>query len=231
MIGASPPSTPSTPAEAAGQLRDLGFLAKSDMPDRPGPAYLLVILREAPSLHHYDPEAIDYWVTVDGRGVRRTLDRHTALPLATPLAWGAITLVDRLQVTNEYLTFGGRLVADRVDGAVVAVITSATPILRRGGHSQGWDPGAESVGAFFGRLMIRVDYVPGFEGRLATVDSITRYAAFLIDAQARAQASVRIRASQPDLWITLDAEARRLRTEHPREWALGSALIEAVGLV
>ena len=62
------------PDSAARLLADFGFLAISDLPDRPGPAYLLVALREKPTLHHYDPEAVEYWITESGRGARRTLD-------------------------------------------------------------------------------------------------------------------------------------------------------------
>ena len=122
------------PASAAPLVKDLGFVASSDLPDRPGAAYLLVALRDTPTLHHYDPESVEYWVSEGGRGVRRTLTRKTRLPLETDFSWGLIRIVDRLHVTNEYLTFGGRLSADVVDGVVVAVFTSPAPLLRRGGH-------------------------------------------------------------------------------------------------
>ena len=124
------------PASAARLLTDYGFLAISDLPDRPGPAYLMVALREAPTLHHYDPEAVEYWVTESGRGARRTLTRDTPLPIETAFSWGLIRIVDRLHVTNEYLTFGGRLSAQIVDGVAIAVFNSPAPLLRRGGHSQ-----------------------------------------------------------------------------------------------
>jgi hypothetical protein len=57
------PSSETLPlASAVGLVSDLGFLAGPDIPDRPGPAYLLVALRDHPTLRHYDPERIDYWV-------------------------------------------------------------------------------------------------------------------------------------------------------------------------
>jgi hypothetical protein len=68
------------PPSAAPLVANLGFLASPDLPDRPGPAYLLVAVRDAPTLHHYDPEAVAYWVSDAGRGRRRTLTRATALP-------------------------------------------------------------------------------------------------------------------------------------------------------
>ena len=142
-----------------------GFLAQPDLPDAPGPAFLLVALRPAPTLQHYDPEAIDYWISQAGRGERRTLTRETPMPRSEDFSWGLIRLVDRLRVTNEYLTFGGHLDAAAVDEIVVAAFASPAPLLRRGGHSQGWDAGADAVGAFFGRLMVAVDFTPGFRGR------------------------------------------------------------------
>lgn len=212
------------PASAAPLLATLGFLASPDLPDRPAPAYLLVALRESPTLHHYDPEGIDYWVTESGRGRRLTLARSTAMPIETPFSWGLIRIVDRLDVTNEYLTFGGSLSAEFVDGILIAVFTSPAPLLRRGGHSQAWDEGADTLGGFFGRFLVAVDYAPGFEARVAQADPVTRYAAFVSDAMARYRASSLLRAEQGHLWTLLHTEERRLRANHPTEWAGGEAL-------
>jgi hypothetical protein len=218
------------PVAAAPLMAEFGFLASPDLPDRPGPAYLLVAMREAPTLRHYDPEAVEYWVTADGRGARRTMTRSTRLPLDTDFSWGLIRIVDRLRVTNEYLTFGGRLSAASIDGAVVAVFTSPAPLLRRGGHSQGWDLGADNLGAFFGRFLLAVDYAPGFEARAALADPVTRYAAFLSDVMARYRASPLLRTERPDLFSLLQQEERRLRANHSTEWAAGQVLRgEAIG--
>ena len=67
-------------SEVAGQLDHWGFLAYPDLPDGPGPAFLIVALRSAPTLRHYDPEAVEYWVTEDGCGARRTMSRATPMP-------------------------------------------------------------------------------------------------------------------------------------------------------
>jgi hypothetical protein len=215
------------PTSAALMLAHLGFLASSDLPDRPGPAFLLVALREVPTLHHYDPEAIEYWVTEAGRGVPRSLTRSTPLPIRADFSWGLIRIVDRLHVTNEYLTFGGRLTADAVDGDVIVVCTSPAPLLRRGGHSQLWDQGAASLGAYFGRFLVAVDYAHGFEARAAQADPVTRYAAFVADAMARYRSSPQLRENQPELWTLLQAEERRLRTQRPSEWHGGEVLRRA----
>ena len=168
--------------EVAGQVDQWGFLAYPDLPDGPGPAFLLVALRPAPTLRHYDPEAVDYWVTDDGRGSRRTLTHATPMPRSEDFSWGLIRLVDRLGVSNEYLTFGGHLDAALIDDVVVAAFASSAPLLRRGGHSQGWDDGADAIGSFFARMMVAVDYEPGFERTFADAEPLTRYAAFVRDA-------------------------------------------------
>jgi hypothetical protein len=212
------------PASAGRLLANLGFLASPDLPDRPGPAYLLVALRDAPTLRHFDPEAVEYWVSDRGRGVRRTLTRASILPIDADFSWGLIRVVDRLHVTNEYLTFGGRMTVRLVDDVVVAVFTSPAPLLRRGGHSQPWDMGADSLGAFFSRFLLAVDYAPGFEARAASADPVTRYAAFVVDAIGRYRSSQTLRIDRPDLWILLQTEARRLQTDRPRDWEAGAAL-------
>ena len=124
-----------TATELAGQVDHWGFVAQPDLPDRPDPAFLLVALRPVPTLQHYDPEAVDYWVTKDGRGERRTLTHESPMPQSEDYSWGLIRLVDRLGVSNEYLTFGGHLDAVLIDDVVVAAFASQAPQLRRGGHS------------------------------------------------------------------------------------------------
>lgn len=219
-------TAPSDAAGAAGRIAQWGFLANPDLPDRPGPASLLVALRATPTLRHYDPEIVEYWVTQAGRGERRTLAHDTAMPLSRDFSWGMIRLVDRLRVSNEYLTFGGRLEAATIDDAIVATFTSPAPLLRRGGHSQGWDAGADAIGAFFGRLMIAVDFTPGFEGVVGAASPLTHYAAFVRDAVARRHVG-RWAESDDDLDRLLRSEARRLQTGSPSDWAAGGHLLEA----
>jgi hypothetical protein len=218
------------PPGAAGLLHNLGFIASSDLPDRPGPAYLLVAFRPEPTLRHYDPESVEYWVSTAGRGVLRTLIRDTPLPVDADFSWGLIRIVDRLKASNEYLTFGGHVAAASIEGTTVAVFTSPAPLLRRGGHSQGWDHGAECVGAFFGRLQVAVDYTKGFEAQLAAASPIVRYSAFLCDVVGRYRTSAALRSGHPELWMLLDAEERHLRRDHPVEWSEGVALLRAAEL-
>lgn len=216
-------SSPVEPDQAARLLTDLGFLASPDLPDRPGPAYLLVAIRATPTLRHYDPESVDYWVTDADRGVRRTLTRETPMPVSTDFSWGLIRITDRLHETNEYLTFGGTLRTARVDDAIVAAFTSPAPLLRRGGHSQAIDPAAVDLGAFFGRFLLAVDYVPGFERAAAAAEPIARYAAFLVDVAERYRRPP-VRDAQPELASLLGREIHRIQSEAPGAWTAGAEL-------
>ena len=218
----------SVPA-AADRLADLGFLAGPDLPDRPGPAFLLVALRETPTLRHYDPERVEYWVSRGGRGARAILTRDMPMPLDTEYSWGLIRLVDRVPVTNEYLSFGGHLSVAPVDNSAVAVFTSPAPLLRRGGHSQLWDEGADLLAAFFARLVGAIDVRPGLEPRLAQVDPRTRYAAFLGDVVGRYRRSASLRAADPASWTLLEGEEARLRREDPERWRTGLAILDEIG--
>jgi hypothetical protein len=213
-------------ADVAGRMSRWGFLAHPDLPDTPGPAFLLVALRPSPTMQHYDPEAVDYWATHGGRGERRTLTRETPMPRSEDFSWGLIRIVDRLHVTNEYLTFGGHLDAATIDDIVVAAFASPAPLLRRGGHSQGWDAGADVVGAFFGRLMVAVDYTPGFENLLGSASPLARYAAFVIDATARKPATTAAGADE-ELQRLLHTESVRLRASARPDWEAASELLVA----
>lgn len=222
-------SDPPGPGAAARLLRGWGFLANPDLPDGPGPGLLLVALRSQPSRRHYDPELVEYWISRGNRGTRAALSRRTAMPLEREFAWGRIRLRDRLGVTNEWVTFGGRLAADRVDDETIAVFASPAPLLRRGGHSQGWDLGADAVGAFFGRLMIAVDFVAGFEAALAAASPAARYAAFVADFGQHYGRGSAATTSDQRFAALVTHEAARLRQEQPAEWAAGRALLGAAG--
>jgi hypothetical protein len=216
-----------TADEIAERLAHWGFLAHPDLPDAPGPAFLLVALRPVPTLEHFDPEAVDYWVSEGGHGERRTLTGVSRMPISETFSWGTIRLTDRLRVTNEYLTFGGRLDAASFGGVVMAAFTSPVPLLRRGGHSQGLDPAADMVGAFFGRLMVAVDYLPGFEAALAEARPTTRYAAFVHDRLARIRAGATVDATEDAVPALIRGEARRLATADPEAWQAGAELLAA----
>ena len=184
-------------------------------------------LRPTPTLRHYDPEAVEYWVAKDGRGHRRTITYATAMPRSEEFAWGLIRLVDRLGISNEYLTFGGHLDAALVEDVVVAAFASPAPLLRRGGHSQGWDAGADAIGGFFGRMMIAIDFQPGFESSFADATPLTRYAAFVRDTEARRRRTSSALTVDDELGGLIRHEAARLRADAPTEWAAAGQLLDA----
>lgn len=216
------------PPAAAILLHDWGFLADPDLPDRPGPAYLLVAIRAVATGRHYDPELVDYWVTDElGHGVHETLTYASRLPREAPFSWGRITIVDRKGVTNRYLTFGGDLRAERIGDQVIAVFRSPAPLLRRGGHSQGWDAGSHSVGGFFGRFRAAAGYQYAFERLAARSDPVTRYAAFVNEFVSRYRRSEYLRDHYPHLWTIMLEEERRLKADHPAAWEGGKALLAA----
>jgi hypothetical protein len=215
------------PRLASQLLADWGFLADPDLPDRPGPAFLLVAIRAKPTLKHYDPELVEFWITgARGFGVRETLTYASRLPRDTSFSWGRITVCDRKGVVNQYLSFGGTLKADRIDGEVICVFESPAPLLRRGGHSQGWDTGAHSVGGFFGRFRAAAGYQHEFEQLAAATDPVTRYAAFVNELMARYRSSEYLRDHYPKLWTVMLAEEKRLQRDHAEAWAGGAELLD-----
>ena len=99
--------------DAADALADWGFLAQPGQPSHTGPGYLLVAIRQRPTLTHFDPETVSFWISQGGAGQQVRLDHQSAMPFEAQLAWGPIRITDRLHVSNEYLTFGGAITAAR----------------------------------------------------------------------------------------------------------------------
>jgi hypothetical protein len=220
------------PHNGAQFLTDLGFLLTPDVPDESVslPAYLLVALRAHPTLGHFDPERVDYWVNADGRGCPATFDRSIHLPFDDDFGWGMIRIVDRLDVSNEYLAFGGHVSAAAVDGVAVAVFASPAPILCRGGHSQTWDPGSASLAAFFARLRATVGISRAVEARVAAASPMTLYAAWVEASAARYRMSDLLRAIHPATFESFERQERNLRSCHPAEWSAAHELVRGSGI-
>ncbi len=221
-------------APAAGRLlADLGFtLIQSDRPAAPGGANLLVALRKRPTLRHFDPEVVTCWTAVEGRGRGVRLDRETPLPLERQLLWGNVRVIDRLGVDNRFLSFGGTLRAVALDPEeTVVALNSPGPIARWAGHSQGLDPLAAEIGAFFGRLMVPVDFTPGAEARLAATRPLVLYAAFVRHGYERHAAAAPFRPTEDGFGRWVAAEATRLAAHDPGAWAAGAELLAELGLL
>ena len=225
-------------ADAADALRDLGFtLLNSDRPAAPGGSQLLVALRDRPTLQHFDPELVTCWISAAGRGRSLTIDR-TGQPGERDILWGHVHVIDRLAVENRFLTFGGRLrIGDVSPGLRVVQHVSAGPVVRWGGHSQGFDALAGEIGAFFGRLILPVDFAAGGEARLTTEPPEHLYAAFLRDAAARRRdAGQRRRTLNDDAdrsdpvrpWLS--AEIARIHEGHAPWWEAAGRLLDDLDL-
>ncbi len=205
--------------DAARQLAGLGF--ELEEPDRPGDGCcLFVALRAQPTLRHFDPEEIGYWVTEAGRGRPAALDRQARLPIDSSFAWGRISVVDRLGVGNDFMSFGGRLrAALGPDRTAYVAFTSPAPILRTPGHSQSGNPLAAEAGAFFGRIKIPIDFVPGAEALIASASPLALYAAFVQTVRERMKATQRMREANRWLADWSAREARRLQAATATDWA------------
>ena len=213
-------------------LADLGFsLINSDRPGAPGGSNLLVALRDRPTLRHFDPEALSFWVAVEGRGRVAGFTRDDAVPAQLSVSWGSVRVIDRLSVENRFLTFGGALRAAAIDRTTTVIaLRSPGPLVRWGGHSQGADPLAGEIGAFFGRLMVPVDFEPGAEEALAATPPAVLYGAFIRHARHRLAASAAFRRTEPRLERWLTGEATRLSGTDPLAWSAAPSLLAQLGL-
>ena len=217
-------------SSSARLLENLGFTLDHEgdgVP--PGGADLHVALRDRPTLRHFDPEVIAYWVERSGRGRHAYLDRESPMPRSETFEWGDVRIADRLGETNRFLVFGGEVTATHVDeGFLVVRFRSEAPILRAGGHSQGVDALEPEVGAFFGRIMIPIDFAAGAEERLAAIEPAVLYAAFIADTERRLGHG-RLEVALPQLDV-VRREASHLRIERPTDLERGLDLLSALEL-
>ncbi len=213
--------------EAARQLTDLGFeLEEPDPATGDDTFHLVAALRPKPTLRHFDPELVTYWVTESGRGRPATLDRESRLPIEASYAWGLISVVDRLGVSNQFLSFGGELRVQMLpDATILADFASPAPILRVSGHSQSIDPLAAEAGAFFGRIKVPIDFVPGDETLIASASPRALYCAFLQSVAQRMTATRR--KLEANRWLVSwnGRETQRLRADAPDDWQAAEELL------
>ncbi len=220
--------------ESAGRiLSGLGFeLVEPDRTRDEDTTHMLVALRPAPTLQHFDPETIDYWITDGARGRAAKLDRETRFPISTDYAWGRITVTDRLGVKNEFLSFGGALRAQMTPEATVLVdFGSHAPILRRSGHSQSSDPLAAEVGAFFARVKVPIDFVPGAEALVSKASPRTLYCAFIQFARERLAQVHSPREANRWLAEWTSRETQRMESNAGEFWKAGAELRRQLGAI
>ncbi len=212
-------------------LANLGFtLIEPDETSGDETSHLLAALRPQPTLHHFDPETIDYWITDGARGRAATLDRETRFPLVTDYAWGRMAVTDRLGVKNEFLSFGGTMRAQMTgDTTVLIDFSSYAPILRWSGHSQSTDPLAAEVGAFFARIKVPIDFVPGAEAMVAGATPRTLYSAFIQHVRERLGEAHTFRQHNRALVEWSSRESRRMESEAEDHWRAAAELRRQLG--
>lgn len=213
------------------RLANLGF--ELVQPDRTGAdetSHLLVAIRPAPTMRHFDPESIDYWITDGARGRAAHLDLETRLPIAGDFSWGRIALTDRLDVRNEFLSFGGTLRAQLTSNAMAIIdFGSEVPILRWSGHSQETDPLAAEVGAFFGRLKVPIDFVPGAEALIARASPRALYSAFIQFVRERLSKARSLRDANRSTADWATRESQRMEASASEDWRAGTELRRQLG--
>jgi hypothetical protein len=220
--------------EGAGRiLGNLGFeRIELDRTESDGTSHLLVALRPQPTLKHFDPEAIDYWIIDGDRGRAARLDRESRFPVTADYAWGRISLTDRLGVKNEFLSFGGTLRAQMTPEATALVdFSSHAPILRWSGHSQSTDPLSAEVGAFFARIKVPIDFAPGAEALVSRAAPRTLYCAF-IQYQHERLAQVRT-LRDANRWLAewSSHESQRMESVAQDHWRAGAELRRELGAI
>ena len=218
-------------------LANLGFeLVEPDRAASQSPSqdatHLLVALRPAATLRHFDPETIDCWVCEAGRGKATSIDRESRYPIASDYAWGLISVTDRLGVSNQFLSFGGALRAQMTpDATVLLDFSSHAPILRGSGHTQSVDPLASEVGAFFARIKVPIDFVPGAEALVAKAAPLTLYSAFIQYVREKLAAARLLRDSNRWLADWSSRESQRMAATAADHWNAATELRNQLGAI
>lgn len=231
-----PPESIEQPAltidEAADLMAELGFVAFRTPPDEAVPdSCLMVMIRDAPTRRHFDPETVSYWVIDNGHGRTELADRDMRAPISRPYSWGRLRLVDRLGVRNSFVSFGGWLTGTRVGSdALLLIFRSPAPILRLPGHSQQRDRLSDEILAFFGRIVPRLWSRPTDERLVGSVPPEALYAAFLLDETARLGRSIQLREAIPDDARAVRRELELAMRHRPAALAAGRELLKLMGL-
>ena len=212
--------------QAGDRLAHLGFVVVGGAhPEETGTCQLLVALRSRPTLEHFDPELVEHWATNNGRGRIVEITRATPVPLHESFSWGTIRVVDRVDVQNSFLSFGGDVSVAALDpDTTIVTFDSPAPILRSTGHSQSVDPLTGEVGAFFARIKVPIDFTPGVEERIASLSPRALHGAMLAALQLRYAHAEALRDAHPAVAAWVSKEAHRMRQEHPGDWEIGYQL-------
>jgi hypothetical protein len=208
-----------------GLLDEVGFLIVPGAPLTSGPSYLFVALRPKPTLRHFDPERIGFWVSGTHHGHATELSWLTHDPPVCDYAPGQIRIIDGRNVTNDFASFGGTLLTARLREVKVCVFRSEAPILAADGRSQPWDPGARESLAFLAGLRGNTDPAE-LEAEVERLSPMVRYAAFVHDSLLRGHNATPEMNWPADTAHFFEGERNRLRREAEVDWASGVNLAE-----
>ena len=232
---AGPPETIDDAAisidQASALMTDLGFIVFRTPPDSSTPdSCLMVMLHESPTTRHFDPEVVSFWITDEGRGRIREIDR-TSRAFEMPFSWGRIRVVDRLGARNSFVTFGGMVSSERVgSGALLLIFRTPAVIFRLPGHSQRQDRLAEDAMSFFGRLVPLLWRSPDIERTVAATPPLVLYGAFLLHTIERVTHSQILRDSiEPEL-PTLHRQLDDMMAHHPDPMRAAAILLVTLGM-
>ena len=212
--------------QAGRRLANLGFeLVEADRVAGDPASHLILAFRPAPTLHHFDPETVDCWTCDSGRGKAVKLDRESHYPISSEYSWGPISVVDRMGVANQFLSFGGALRAQMTPEATVLIdFSSHAPILRGSGHSQAVDPLGAEAGAFFARIKVPIDLVPGAEALVASASPLTLYCAFIQNVRDRLTQARGLREANRWLAEWSSRESQRMESSAAEQWQAAADL-------
>jgi hypothetical protein len=219
--------------DAASLMGELGFVAFRTPSEAAGTdSCLMVMIRDAPTRRHFDPETVSYWVLRSGHGARAVLDQESATPVSRGYSWGRIRLEDRFGARNEFVSFGGWLNAERVgDDALLLIFRSPAPILRLGGHSQQRDHLADDAVAFFSRIVPQTWASAAEERLIGSYPPESLWAAFLLYEQARMSRSASLREADAEDAHALNRELEIAGREQPAALADGRLVLTRLGLL
>ena len=164
-------------------LANLGFLLVPGPPLDHGAAYLLVAFRKRPTLEHFDPESIEYWVRDATTGTDQPAELGwPSAPFESLFAWGTIKVIDRVGASNTFVTFGGEVAVSRDQDVHAALFNSEAPILSLGGHSGPADPLGATVAGFLASLRGAAGYDSPVKALADDLSPTCLYAAFVCAA-------------------------------------------------
>jgi hypothetical protein len=207
-------------------LVNLGFeLVEPDRTAADETSHLLVALWPKPTLAHFDPETIEYWTSDGVHGHAAQLDREAHYPVTSDYAWGRVSITDRLDVKNEFLSFGGVVRGQMTSDATVLLdFSSHAPIMRWSGHSQAADPLAAEVGGFFARIKVPIDFVPGAEALVSKASPQVLYCAFIQSVRERLTQAHALRDANRWLAEWSSRESQRMESVAGDQWREGTEL-------